>query len=138
MDGMPDDGVTCFELGLLNVVAWGRSLLRQRTGWIDAAHSWRKEDELGSIEVGKMSNFTVVDQNPLDAAPIRLDEIEVLGTVFRGEWFAVPDVVRKRVAAAASRGPGALQLIAGSDMHDEYGGAGCICDVARAVVCAIA
>ncbi|WP_394933829.1 amidohydrolase [uncultured Ilumatobacter sp.] len=105
---------------------------------IDAAHSWRKEDELGSIEVGKIANFTVVDQNPLDAAPIRLDEIEVLGTVFRGEWFAVPDVVRKRVAAAASRGPGALQLIAGSDMHDEYGGAGCICDVARAVVCAIA
>ena len=105
---------------------------------IDAAHSWRKEDELGSIEVGKIANFTVVDQNPLDAAPVRLDEIEVLGTVFRGEWFAVPDDVRKRVAAAASRGPGALQLIAGSDMHDEYGAAGCICDVARAVVSAIA
>ena len=105
---------------------------------IDAAHSWRKEDELGSIEVGKIANFTVVDQNPLDAAPIRLDEIEVLGTVFRGEWFAVPDDVRKRVAAAASRGPGALQLIAGSDTHDEYGAAGCICDVARAVQEAIA
>ncbi len=105
---------------------------------IDAAHSWRKEDELGSIEVGKIANFTVVDQSPLDAAPVRLDEIEVLGTVFRGEWFAVPDDVRKRVAAAASRGPGALQLIAGSDMHDEYGATGCICDVARAVQEAIA
>ena len=105
---------------------------------IDAAHSWRKEDELGSIEVGKIANFTVVDQSPLDAAPVRLDEIEVLGTVFRGEWFAVPDDVRKRVAAAASRGPGALQLIAGSDMHDEYGATGCICDVARAVASAIA
>jgi len=105
---------------------------------IDAAHSWRKEDELGSIEVGKVANFTVVDENPLDAAPIRLDEIEVIGTVFRGEWFAVPDEVRERAAAAASRGPGALQLIAGSGAHDDHGGAGCICDVARAVLRAIA
>ena len=87
---------------------------------IDAAHSWRKEDELGSIEVGKVANFTVVDDNPLDAAPIRLDEIEVIGTVFRGEWFAVPDDVRERAAAAASRGPGALQLIAGSGTHDDH------------------
>ena len=105
---------------------------------IDAAHSWRKEDELGSIEVGKVANFTVVDDNPLDAAPIRLDEIEVIGTVFRGEWFAVPDDVRERAAAAASRGPGALQLIAGSGTHDDHDGAGCICDVARAVLRAIA
>ena len=105
---------------------------------IDAAHSWRKEDELGSIEVGKVANFTVVDDNPLDAAPIRLDEIEVIGTVFRGEWFAVPDDVRERAAAVASRGPGALQLIAGSGAPDDHSGAGCICDVARAVLRAIA
>jgi len=105
---------------------------------IDAAHSWRKEDELGSIEVGKVANFTVVDDNPLDATPIRLDEIEVIGTVFRGEWFAVPDDVRERAAAVASRGPGALQLIAGSGAPDDHSGAGCICDVARAVLRAIA
>jgi predicted amidohydrolase YtcJ len=117
---------------------------------IDAAQSWRKEDDLGSIEVGKIANFTVVDENPLDAAPMRLDEIEVIGTVFRGEWFAVPDDVRKRAAAAASRGPGALQLITGSGRrhdathddatHDDatHDHAGCICDVARAVMRAIA
>jgi predicted amidohydrolase YtcJ len=105
---------------------------------IDAAHSWRKEDDLGSIEVGKVANFTVVDENPLDAAPMRLDQIEVVGTVFRGEWFPVPDEVRARAAAAATRGPGALQLLTGTGQHstaDER--AGCICDVARSVMRAI-
>jgi predicted amidohydrolase YtcJ len=112
---------------------------------IDAAQSWRKEDDLGSIEIGKVANFTVVDENPLDAAPMRLDEIEVIGTVFRGEWFAVSDDVRARAAAAKSRGPGAMQLIAGSGHHDDsthdrvtQDHASCICDVARAVLRAIA
>ena len=41
---------------------------------IDAAQSWRKEDELGSIDVGKVANFTVVDQNPLDVEPADLDD----------------------------------------------------------------
>jgi predicted amidohydrolase YtcJ len=103
---------------------------------IGAAQSWRKEHELGSIEVGKVANFTIVDENPLDAAPMRLDKIEVIGTVFRGDWCPVPDAVRERVAAAATRGPGALQLIASSGAGEDH--AGCICDVARSVMRAIA
>jgi predicted amidohydrolase YtcJ len=103
---------------------------------IGAAQSWRKEHDLGSIEVGKVANFTIVDENPLDAAPMRLDKIEVIGTVFRGDWCPVPDAVRERVAAAATRGPGALQLIASSGAGEDH--AGCICDVARSVMRAIA
>lgn len=100
---------------------------------IDAAQSWRKEHELGSIEVGKIANFTVVDRNPLDVEPEELDHIDVVGTFFRGRWFPVPGAARGRVAASSTRGPGALQLSAGGDDH-----AGCICDVARHIMRAIA
>ena len=100
---------------------------------IDAAQSWRKEDELGSIEVGKIANFTVVDQNPLDVEPADLDTIDVIGTFFQGRWFPVPTAARGRAAAASTRGPGTLQLIAGGHDH-----AGCVCDVARHIMRAIA
>ncbi len=96
---------------------------------IDAAHSWRKESELGSIEVGKIANFTVVDRNPLDVDPLRLDEIDVVGTVFCGRWFPVPDDARGRTSLARSRGP---TPGAAGDPHLDH--AGCICDVAREVM----
>ena len=99
---------------------------------IDAAHSWRKENELGSIEVGKIANFTIVDQNPLAVAPLDLDGIAVVGTVFQGRWFPVPAGVAGRASLATTRGPGALGSIA------DPGGAGCICDVAREIMRALA
>jgi predicted amidohydrolase YtcJ len=102
---------------------------------IDAAQSWRKEHDLGSIEVGKIANFTVVDQNPLDVDPLRLDEIDVVGTVFCGRWFPVPADARGRTVLAGSRGPAALSVVAGAPPS---GHAGCICDVAREVMRAIA
>ncbi len=75
--------------------------LKEMTIWPAWQHF--EQETKGSIEVGKVANFTVVDENPLDAAPMRLDQIEVIGTVFRGEWFPVPEGVRERAAAAASR-----------------------------------
>ena len=102
---------------------------------LDAAHSWRKEHELGSIEVGKIANFTVVDENPLDVDPMQLDGIAVIGTVFCGRWFPVPAGARGRNALAGSRGPAALTVLHGG-APDEHGG--CICDIAREVARAIA
>ena len=58
---------------------------------IEAAHSWRREHELGSIEVGKLATFTVLDADPLAVDPLTLDEIDVLGIVFEGRWMPVPD-----------------------------------------------
>ena len=101
---------------------------------IGAAHSWRKEHELGSIEVGKIANFTVVDANPLDVEPMRLDEIAVVGTVFCGRWFPVPADARGRTALTGSGGPTPLTLADGGASEHR----GCICDVAREVVRAIA
>jgi predicted amidohydrolase YtcJ len=56
---------------------------------IDAAYSWRMEDEIGSIAVGKVANFTILDENPYEVVPERLKDIGVWGTVFEGRVFPV-------------------------------------------------
>jgi len=54
---------------------------------IEAAYSWRMEDELGSITPGKLANFTVLGEDPYAVEPARLHQIAVLGTVYEGRWF---------------------------------------------------
>jgi hypothetical protein len=53
---------------------------------IDAAYSIRQEKEIGSIEVGKQANLTVLQESPYDAAPDRLKDIAVWGTMLEG-WI---------------------------------------------------
>ena len=94
---------------------------------LGAAHSWRREHELGSIEPGKLANFTVVDANPLDAEPGALDGIDVVGTFFEGRWHPVP-AGHSRVRSAAAATAAVEQPI---DIPAEH--SGCVCDVARAL-----
>ena len=54
---------------------------------IEAAYSWRMEDELGSITPAKLANFTVLGEDPYAVEPTRLNQIPVLGTVYAGRWF---------------------------------------------------
>ena len=58
---------------------------------IDAAYSWRMEDEIGSIAIGKVANFTILEENPYEVAPQQLKDIGVWGTVFEGRVFPVSD-----------------------------------------------
>jgi predicted amidohydrolase YtcJ len=51
---------------------------------LDAAWQLFCDDRIGSIEVGKLADFTVVDQNPLAIEPERLDQIEVIETWLGG------------------------------------------------------
>ena len=98
---------------------------------IGAAHSWRREHDLGSIAVGKIANFTVLDDDPYETDPTRLGSIGVLGSVFQGRWFPVPDhLIQRRVdnaptSVAASARPGLL-------LHNNEGGEhhDCGCEVA--------
>ena len=34
---------------------------------INAAYSWRKENQIGSIAPGKIANFTVLDEDPYES-----------------------------------------------------------------------
>jgi predicted amidohydrolase YtcJ len=54
---------------------------------IEAAYSWRLEDELGSITPGKLANFTILADDPYAVEPSALKDITVLGTVYEGRWF---------------------------------------------------
>lgn len=74
-----------------------RDALRAIT--IEAAYSWRMEDELGSIAPGKAANFTVLAEDPEMVDPARLGDIAILGTVYGGGWFPV----NSSAAASTSR-----------------------------------
>ena len=57
---------------------------------IEAAYSWGKESEMGSIAPGKLANFTVLDKDPTTIKPMALKDIPIWGTVFEGRLFPVP------------------------------------------------
>ncbi|MGA1074075.1 MAG: amidohydrolase [Ilumatobacteraceae bacterium] len=89
---------------------------------VEAAWSWRMEDELGSIEPGKRATFTVLDRDPYE--PDGLSTATVLGTVYDGKWFPVDRGV-----------DGAVPDAAGAAVTGWAGpvGAGCTCGAARAL-----
>ena len=64
---------------------------------IDAAYSWGMEDKLGSIEAGKVANFTLLARDPYSVDLRELKDIEVTATVFEGRYFPV----RRRSSAWA-------------------------------------
>ena len=52
---------------------------------IDAAYILNRDDRLGSIEVGKHADFTVLADDPYEVDPRNLKDIEVCDTVLAGE-----------------------------------------------------
>jgi hypothetical protein len=51
---------------------------------IEAAYSIQLEKEVGSIEVGKHANLTILEQNPLEVPAESLKDIRVWGTMLEG------------------------------------------------------
>ena len=51
---------------------------------IDAAHVLNRDDRLGSIEVGKYADFTVLDDDPYQVSVEKLNRISVHDTVLEG------------------------------------------------------
>ena len=51
---------------------------------INAAYSHRLEEEQGSIEPGKLANFTILAENPLTVDPMKIKDIAVWGTIAEG------------------------------------------------------
>ena len=49
-----------------------------------AAYACHRESEIGSLEPGKLADFTVLDQNPLETEPEQIPGIGVLATVLGG------------------------------------------------------
>ncbi len=57
---------------------------------IEAARSWRMEQELGSVTPGKLATFTALGADPYTVDPADLAGIPVLGTMYCGRWFPRP------------------------------------------------
>lgn len=51
---------------------------------IDAAYLLRMESEIGSLEVGKLADFAILEEDPTTVDVNRLKEIQVWGTVLAG------------------------------------------------------
>ena len=56
---------------------------------VDAAFVLNRDDRLGSIEVGKHADFTILDDDPYEVDPRHLKDIGIRGTVLGGEVHRV-------------------------------------------------
>ncbi len=110
---------------------------------INAAHSIQLEKEVGSIEVGKNANLTILDQAPAGVAPEKIKDIPVWGTMLEGR-------VQPAKAGASSPAPtngaeagGDRQKsapgISTSDVprHDHADGGCCSCAMNRSMAAAM-
>ena len=52
---------------------------------LGSAYLLKRDEDLGSIEVGKYADFTVLKQNPLSVDPLVIKDIEIVATVVAGE-----------------------------------------------------
>ncbi len=57
---------------------------------VDAAYQLHMDHEVGSIEVGKRADFTVLESDPFEVEPLALKDIPVWGTVLGGDVFEAP------------------------------------------------
>ncbi len=103
---------------------------------IEAAYSWQLEHELGSIAPGKAATFTVLGADPYEVDPTSLREIPVIGSVFEGRWFPVPEAHRRDLVGHT---PSLVALAGSTDQpgdrgrsgHPDHAGHGCSCEVAQ-------
>lgn len=51
---------------------------------LDAAYSLQLEKQVGSIEPGKLANFTILSDNPVTIKPEKINSIKIWGTVLEG------------------------------------------------------
>ncbi|MEE3328025.1 MAG: amidohydrolase [Myxococcota bacterium] len=57
---------------------------------LEGARSLGLEDEIGSLEVGKRADLTVLDQDPYEVDPENLRDIPIWGTVLAGRPHPIP------------------------------------------------
>jgi len=54
---------------------------------LDAAYTLKMDKDVGSIEPGKLADFTVLEEDPFAVDPLKLKDIKIRGTVLGGKLF---------------------------------------------------
>jgi len=70
--------------------------LKAHTLW--AAYQHFEEKNKGSIEVGKLADFVLLDQNPLSVDPLKIADIKVVETIKAGKTVYRRDAAKQRAA----------------------------------------
>jgi hypothetical protein len=107
---------------------------------LDAAYSLRLEKDVGSIERGKLANFTILSQNPVTSEPMKIKDIAVWGTVQEGRVLPVKPAAGTKAQAAFGPVLDAPSIAASveADRHDTAHGAhGDACSLARRLAAVI-
>jgi predicted amidohydrolase YtcJ len=88
---------------------------------IDAAYSIQMEDRVGSIEVGKDANLTVLLENPYEVDPAKLKDIRVWGTMLEGRVQPVKEVAKAVGSMKSQPEMKVAKLPEGELLKDEVG-----------------
>lgn len=91
---------------------------------IEAAHAMRKENEIGSIDIGKKANFTVFEENPITADPKTLKDLAIWGTVFEGKAYPIEKASKGLVMSPEVQER--MSMLAedeGANVHEHHGDA---------------
>ncbi|MCU4154995.1 amidohydrolase [Carboxylicivirga sp. A043] len=106
---------------------------------IEAAYSLGLEKEVGSIEAGKLANFTILADNPITCKATQIKDIPVWGTVHEGRILPV----KRAGNVTGSTGPvlneNSYALMYEmqschshcSHQHQEHGNSNCVCALNR-------
>jgi predicted amidohydrolase YtcJ len=82
--------------------------LKSHTLW--SAYQHFEEKTKGSIEVGKLADFVLLDQNPLAIDPLKIAEIKVMETIKQGKSVYRRDAMKKQVSDACAQSPACFKL----------------------------
>lgn len=82
---------------------------------IDAAYSIQQEKKVGSIEVGKDANLSVLMQSPYEVPPEKLKDVVVWGTMLEGRLQPVGGKLPKVVPAVNGKAPPKISSRDGGD-----------------------
>jgi len=74
--------------------------LKAHTLW--SAYQHFEEKSKGSLEVGKLADFTVLDANPLTIDPMKIADIKVMETIKEGKTVYRRDTAAKKAGTTAS------------------------------------
>ncbi|WP_338590158.1 amidohydrolase [Shewanella khirikhana] len=87
---------------------------------LDAAYAIQQEHRVGSLEVGKDANLTIMEKSPFDVAPAELKDIRIWGTMLEGRLQPVGKQPKAAKAdAGAGTGTAGEQLALQEDISDK-------------------